>query len=361
MHAKGFGKKISVKFFEGIYHFAATLGMYKIIHFIFEVTNKFRIHKKLINNLFKIIQYFSGKKIIFPFYHIVSDEDCPHVKHLYPIKKVAKFEEELDFLQKHYRAIDLEELMSHVQNGTQPEEPSFFLSFDDGLRECSTVIAPILKKRNIPAAIFLNTGFVGNQNLFYRYKISLIIEVLRTSSQTNGIEFRISEEELLKLTYHDSDKIDQIAQELNIDFDEFLRNERPYMNWDEIEELKKQGFYFGGHSVDHPLYKSISLEEQLSQTQKSVDETVQKLNLDYRIFSFPFTDDGVKKEFFEKVYSDKICDLTFSTKRMKKDEFPQNIHRFGLEPNHGSTASFFIKQYLVFIFNSILNKNKIHR
>lgn len=296
-----------------------------------------------------------GKKIIFPFYHIVSDDDCPHIKHLYPIKRVVKFEEELDFLQKHYRAIGLGELMNHVQNGTQPEEPSFFLSFDDGLRECSTVIAPILKRRNIPAAIFLNTGFVGNRGLFFRYKVSLIIEVLRTSN----FELQISEEELLKFSYHDSNKIDQIAKELSIDFTEFLQKEKPYMSWGEIDELKNQGFYFGGHSVVHPLYKLISLEEQLSQTQKSVDETVQKLKLDYRIFSFPFTDEGVKKEFFEKIYSEKICDLTFSTKRMKTDEFSQNIHRFGLEPNKGSTALFFIKQYIVFFFNSILKKNKI--
>ena len=299
----------------------------------------------------------SGKKIIFPFYHIVSDEDCPHVKHLYPIKRVAKFEEELDFLQKHYRAIDLEELINHVQYETQPEEPSFFLSFDDGLRECSTVIAPILKRRNIPAAIFLNTGFVGNQDLFYRYKVSLIINALRNTKY----KIRISSKELLKLTYHDSDKINELAEELKIDFNEFLQKERPYMSWEEIEELKKQGFYFGGHSVDHPLYKLISMEEQIDQTRKSVEETARKLNLDYRIFSFPFTDDGVKKEFFEKNYSEKICDLTFSTKRMKTDEFPQNIHRFGLEPNQGWTAAFFMKQYLVYIFNSILNKNKIQR
>ncbi len=301
----------------------------------------------------------SGKKMIFPFYHIVSDEDCPHVKHLYPIKRIKKFEEELEFLQRHYRPMDLEELMGHIQNGTEPEKPSFFLTFDDGLRECYTVIAPILKRRNIPAAIFLNTGFVGNQDLFYRYKISLIIEKIKLNPEL--VEGRNLESDLMKFNYHDIDKIDEIAQELNIDFNEFLQNEKPYMSWEEIEELKNQGFYFGGHSIDHPLYKLISLEEQIEQTQKSVEETVQKLNLDYRIFSFPFTDDGVKKAFFEKVFEDEICDLTFATKRMKTDEFPRNIHRFGLEPNQNSTQFFFLKRYLVFILNSLRNKNKILR
>lgn len=304
----------------------------------------------------KLIQW-SGKKIIFPFYHIVSDEDCPHVKHLYPIKRIAKFEEELDFLQKHFLPLSLEELMEHIKNETEPEKPSFFLSFDDGLRECYTVIAPILKRRKIPAAFFLNTGFVGNQALFYRYKISLMINAMRTSN----FEFRTSQNDLLKLSYHDSDKIEELAKELNVDFDEFLQNEKPYMNWEEIEELKNQGFYFGGHSVDHPLYELISLEEQIRQTLKSTEETVNQLNLDYKIFSFPFTDSGVKKEFYQKIYKEGVCDLSFSTSRFKTDEFRRNLHRFGLEPNHGSVSLFFLKRYFTFVMNSLIVNNEIKR
>lgn len=305
----------------------------------------------LLKNIIKL----SGKKMIFPFYHIVSDEDCPHVKHLYPIKRIAKFEEELDVLLKHFRPMDLEELMHHVQNQTQPEKPSFFLSFDDGLRECYTVIAPILKKKNIPAAFFLNTGFVGNQDLFYRYKISLIIDAKRKTQDRK----QISEIDILKLTYQDSERIEELAKVFNIDFESFLENQRPYMSWEEIEEMKNQGFYFGGHSIDHPKYNQITLKEQLRQTELSVNQTVEKLNLNYRIFSFPFTDDGVKKEFFNKNFENKICDLTFATGRMKTDEFAQNIHRFGLELNDGSTPVFFLKRYLTYFANSLLGKNEI--
>ncbi|MFA7447255.1 MAG: polysaccharide deacetylase family protein [Weeksellaceae bacterium] len=311
----------------------------------------------MINWFLKNIIKHSGKKIIFPFYHIISDEDCPHVKHLYPIKRIENFEKELDFLQKQYRPMDLEELMLHIHQNTQPKEPSFFLTFDDGLRECYTVIAPILNKRNIPAAFFLNTAFVGNKDLFYRYKISLIIDKLQNTKQN----IRISSEELLKLTHTDIPKINAIAKELDLDFYEFLQKEKPYMNWREIEELKDQGFYFGGHSVNHPLYKLISLEEQIEQTQTSVTEVKEKLNLDYKIFSFPFTDDGVKNDFFKSVFEENSCDLTFATQRMKTDEFPQNIHRFGLEPNINSVEIFFLKRYSIYLLNSFFNKNKIIR
>lgn len=309
------------------------------------------------NWLLKNIIQYSGKKIIFPFYHIVSDQDCPHIKHLYPIKRISEFEEELDFLQKHYRPMDLEELMHHVQNKTQPKKTSFFLTFDDGLHECYTVIAPILKQRSVPAAFFLNTGFIDNKELFYRYKISLIINNLQNPKFASNHH---SKDNLLKLSYQDAKQIDEVARELNIDFDEFLQKERPYMGWKEVEELKNQGFYFGGHSIDHPLYSQISLEEQIKQTRISVNEIVEKLNLDYRIFSFPFTDNGVKKEFFEKIFDENISDLTFATGRLKTDEFSQNIHRFGLEANNTSPTKFFLKRYSAYLLNTLRNKNIIH-
>src|SRR5690606_25266352 len=234
---------------------------------------------------------------------------------------IKQFEKELNFLQKHYRPIGLEELTKHIFNQTQPKKPSFFLSFDDALRECFTVVAPILKQRKIPAAFFLNTAFVENKDFFYRYKDSMLINAARGSD----FEFRISDEELLKLTYNDSGKIDELAKELSIDFNEFLQKEKPYMDWDEIGQMKGDGFYFGGHSIDHPYFNQISFEEQIRQTKISVDEVVEKLNLDYRIFSFPFSDIGVEKKFFEKVYSENICGLTFGTAGIKNDEMKCNI------------------------------------
>lgn len=323
----------------------------------------------MIELILKNIIQLSAKKIIFPYYHIVSDEECPHVKNLYPIKRVSEFEKELDILQKYFQPLNLEELTHYILTGTQPQKPSFFLSFDDGLRECYSIIAPILKKRKIPAAFFLNTDFVDNRNLFYRYKVSLIIEKIRSHNPDNfprtfGREENelITAEKLLSFNYNDTYKIDKIAKELNLDFDEFLSSQKPYMTWDEIKELKTQGFYFGGHSKDHPLYNLISKEEQLQQTTESVNKTVEKLNLDYRIFSFPFTDDKVSKTLFNQIYNEGICDLTFATGRFRTDEFKRNIHRFGFEHNQSSPESFLLKRYLTYWANSLLGRNKmIHK
>ncbi len=297
----------------------------------------------------------SGKNLILPFYHAVSDEKCPHISNLYPVKKIQEFERELDFFQKNYEAINLDKLLNYVQNKTRPEKKSFFLSFDDGLKECYTVIAPILKEREIPAAFFINTGFVNNQDLFYRYKVSLLIEALKSSNSSE----RISTNDLLKLTIHDTPKIDEIAKKLNVNFQGFLEDEKPYMNWKEIKELSEQGFYIGAHSINHPYYYQISLEEQVRQTKESIETVTHHLNPNYRIFSFPFTDYLVTKSFYNRVYTEGICDLTFGTAGIKDDELNNNLQRISMEKCTINPATYIGKELFQYRLKKSINKNRV--
>src|SRR5687767_2369317 len=121
--------------------------------------------------LFKI----SRKRLFCPFYHLVSNEDVPHIKHLYSFKNVHQFRKDLDVLLKNFIPIDLPDLSKIVREGSMKKN-GFFLSFDDGLSECYHVIAPILKEKGVPATFSINSAFVDNKNLFYRYQASIIIE-----------------------------------------------------------------------------------------------------------------------------------------------------------------------------------------
>lgn len=294
-----------------------------------------------------------AKKIVFPFYHLVSNEQCPHIRNLYPVKSISKFEEELDFFQKYFEPITLNEILTHIENGTQPQKPSFFLSFDDGLKECHSIIAPILIKRNLKAAFFINTDFVDNQALFFRYKVSLLIEQLKNKNTT------FSKEDLLNLKYSDTQKINQLAKDFMIDFQHFLEEEKPYLGWGEIKDLHEQGFTIGAHSKDHPMYAQISLEEQIHQTQNSMDELVNRLNLNHRFFSFPFTDSGVHEEFFQWMHQNGNVDLSFGTAGIKDDEFPRNLQRIPMDNNLNSTSTFILKNTLFYQLKKFLRKNKV--
>ena len=62
-----------------------------------------------------ILSEVTRKNLILPVYHLVSDEEVPHVKNLYKYKNIKGFTQDLEFLLKHYQPIDLTELVKIVR------------------------------------------------------------------------------------------------------------------------------------------------------------------------------------------------------------------------------------------------------
>ena len=142
------------------------------------------------------------------FYHAVSDEPLPHVRHLYPHKSTAEFEQDILYLKQHFTLVGypmLCELAKISKQSTRiPTLPTnaAFLSFDDGFVECYTVVRPILLKHNIPCLFFLATDWIDNQAMYYRGKMSLAIEAmaaLNEEAQTDVLQ-KINQTFTLDLT-----------------------------------------------------------------------------------------------------------------------------------------------------------------
>lgn len=117
--------------------------------------------------------------VLLPYSHLVSDQPVPHVENLYSFKGVRAFEKDLDMLLKHFRPLDLMDVLAIHRNEKRNEPPGFLLTFDDGLRQIHEVVAPILKRKGVNAVFFINSGFVGNKQLFHRFKTSLVIGELK--------------------------------------------------------------------------------------------------------------------------------------------------------------------------------------
>ena len=318
----------------------------------------------------------TGKQIIFPFYHLVSDEDTPHIKHLYKVRTTKEFKRDLDFFLKHYKPIGINELLDSVTSGRPLSGNSFILSFDDGLRQFHDVAAPILLQKGIPAICFLNSGFIDNTGLFYRYKASLLIERLQNGNDSddkkkflenwfleNNLPFSPDYLGLLKVEYANRYLLDDLASELQVHFDEFLQKHRPYLDSDQIRSLIQQGFSFGAHSIDHPEYRFLALEEQVRQTGKSIRMVTEKFGIKEKLFSFPFTDHGVSKTFFDTVFdpSHPVVDLTFGCAGLKKDSIRRNIQRIPFEGTLLKPGQILGTEYLYFMIKSIFGKNLIRR
>ena len=137
---------------------------------------------------------------------------------------------------------------------------------------------------------------------------------------------------------------------MDVDFNDYLNNIQPYLNSDQIKSLIKKRFTIGAHSIDHPLYASISINEQIFQTIESIKLLREKFSLNYGAFAFPHSDRSVTKAFFNEINNSGFIDISFGTAGMIKDEINTNFQRFSLErpviPARQKIGMEFAKKYV---------------
>ncbi len=300
--------------------------------------------------LFQLSTWFSSNTLfqsdfpplILPFYHGVSDHAPAHIQHLYRFKTHQEFETDLDFLTKYFNPLSIEELIAICNNERKLKEPKFLLSFDDGLKEVAENIAPILKRRNLPAIFFINPAFVDNQAMFYRFKSSLLIDAIAKNTslevpiksylKTMGYKVTNIKKFIHNRSYHEELLLDQIAPYANVDFNEYLREYRPYMSLTELKNMDQQGFALGAHSWDHPYYQELALEAQVKQTQQSMDWVANRFQTNYRLFAFPYSDLGVSSAFYQQAFKPPLSlHATFGASLFKINTINNHFQRIPMD------------------------------
>ncbi len=319
------------------------------------------------------ISYMAGQDLIAPCYHMVNDRSPIHTKNLYRHRGTAEFRQDLDYLLRHFKPLSLQELSALTISGDPLPKRSFFLSFDDGFREMSEVVADICLQKGVPATFFLTTGFLNNRKLGFRQKASVLIEICkerRISSESrvlkplidavypNGKSAEDVRTMFLSIGYKKRFVLDECAALMEVDFDVYLRTALPYLTEEQVAGLVSDGFSIGGHSVDHALYADLTLDEQLNQTIECMKELGNRLRPDARAFAFPFVSDGVEDAFFDEVFERKIIDLAFCIGRMPNTNAARALQRFGVEAGESIPIQELLKTHIEGRFRQRLSSCK---
>lgn len=313
-------------------------------------------------------------RIIFPFWHAVSDEPAPHLSHLYNVSSVIEFERDLDFLCNNFKPATIEQVGQFAANKRIINERFFFPSFDDGLSECYSVIAPILKRKGIPAAFFINSSLVGNKTLFHRHKASLILNRIaeqplhsaelsivrqflgHQSKNTDPVQF------LRNSVFTDHALLDQIAAVLGVHFNNYLAQQKPYMTLAQIRELQNDGFLIGAHSADHREFFLSSEAEIMNQITTGMEFLDREIKPPTKWFAFPFTDFKVADSVFEKANQSKLWDLSFGTAGIKDETMPGHLQRIPMESGKSADGKHTIRTEIAYSFlKTLFGKNKVRR
>jgi peptidoglycan/xylan/chitin deacetylase (PgdA/CDA1 family) len=195
------------------------------------------------------------------------------------------FEDHVRFLKSQFSLVPLQP----VDTPSRPEPAMrVALSFDDGFRNHAEVVAPILRRYQVPATFFVPTRHTTpGRYLWFAY-----LSMLSRFFPGNGFMFRGEfidmspgerratmlrlEARLLAMTPHPSAMYEAIDEELPR-LDDFMDRDHlddrcAGMTLEQLEELASDSlFTLGAHTVDHPLLTRCTREEQLRQMSANKD------------------------------------------------------------------------------------------
>lgn len=329
--------------------------------------------KNIIRKIDPLVKPFhSYSATIFPYYHTVSNEDLPHIKGLYSFKNEKEFMKDLDFLLKKYKILEPSKMVKSILTGNKIPSNSFLLSFDDGLSEVYQTILPILNQKGIPAIFFINSKYIDNPTLFYKHKISIIVQHLATNKNDDCTQkfhdilsvkqdsvFNLIQK-IKSLNYKEDNKLDELLEVIGVDQSKFLKTQQPYLTFSELNEIKNKGHYIGGHTVNHFPLDQLSINQQAVEILDSIVWLKDNFDIEYELFSFPFSDAFASKTLFDKLFSEMPNLICMGNQGMTKDISDQIVQRFSLEKENradvGVRMNIIYNRYL-----SLIGKGKLNR
>ena len=212
------------------------------------------------------------------------------------------FETQMKYFAQNYEILSLDKLVQFTKSGKSFPKKAIVVTFDDGYKDNYLYAYPVLRKYNIPATIFLTTGYIGARELFWWDKVAYIIEhntsikrlnlndlgsySLETELYKNRARSIICE----KLTKLGDDKKNSIIEKLLDIFQVKIPPdvaETLILSWKEVSEMDRSGITFGAHSVNHPILINMSLRQSKNEIIQSKQDIEEKLGKEVTAFSYP--------------------------------------------------------------------------
>lgn len=236
------------------------------------------------------------------YHRVLADRDSEQVfvqPGMYVLAET--FHRQAAFLKDNFKIVSLKEMAERIKNGRNISR-CCALTFDDGWKDNFYHAFPVLEKFSLPATIFLATGFVGTNRLFWPEELTYylnraqetslsdlpLLERLRGSGPCRD---KIGDENLDCLiaelkTWTSGEREDLLLE---------LRNnvradppERQLMNWEEARQMQESGLVsFGAHTSNHVILEHVSLQEAEKEILQNCREMKENLGAWPDLFAYP--------------------------------------------------------------------------
>jgi peptidoglycan/xylan/chitin deacetylase (PgdA/CDA1 family) len=120
------------------------------------------LHYWLFNFLKRASNSIQPTGIILLYHRVAEVTQDPYKLSVSP----ENFKKQLTYIKSHYNVISLKQLIDDLKNKTLKDK-SLVITFDDGYQDNFNNALPILEELNIPATIFVTTGYIDTETEFH--------------------------------------------------------------------------------------------------------------------------------------------------------------------------------------------------
>lgn len=277
-------------------------------------------------------------------YHYVRDlkkSEYPRIKGLH----VDNFISQLDYLEKFYKFITIENLLDAIYHKKRIPLNSLLLTFDDGYIDHYEIVLPILLERGIQGSFFPPGKAVQESEVLDVNKIHFLLAKIQDVSKILRDIFSLLDKYREKYNLKSNDfYYGKLAKENRFDGKDIMfiksllqrglkfevrskiiknlfykyvsKDEKKfaeglYVNVKQLKEMSEKGMYIGCHSYNHFWLNSLNPSDQFAEIEESLD-FLKKVGTSHEgwVMCYPY---GGYNESLIKIIKEKGCALAFGT------------------------------------------------
>jgi peptidoglycan/xylan/chitin deacetylase (PgdA/CDA1 family) len=278
-------------------------------------------------------------------YHGVTKDNERHGIQNYRGKHVLaeSFEKQLVWLKKHFEIVPLREIEEQVLKRETFQKPLCAITLDDGYKNNYEVAYPLLKKHDIPATIFITTGFIDGEVALWPDLLEEAIgsiprstfaiewpegkEIYKSRTRSEKIASDMSIRDRLKKSNPTVRReiLSKLMEEAKVTRDQVLaRKDYAPLSWDNIKEMQSNKITFGAHTETHPILSYISPDEQKKEITSSF-EALQRHGVDTKHFAYPNGQPGDWNSDTKAALAELQIACAWTTNGMRVDAIRDNL------------------------------------
>jgi peptidoglycan/xylan/chitin deacetylase (PgdA/CDA1 family) len=217
------------------------------------------------------------------------------------------FDEQMRYLAEHYHPISVQDLLDFYDKHVPLPARAVMVTFDDAYSDFAEYAWPILKRYQMPVALFVPTAYPDQpERIFWWDRLyhairdttcpsldTTIGTLGMTSTEDRTRAFKKLREHVKTLPHEEAMAwLDTVYSQLGAPPQET----NSVLSWDKLRELHQEGVTLGAHTRTHPMIHRITLQEAWMEAVGAQHDLESNIGSVAPIFAYPgggFSDDVV--------------------------------------------------------------------